>query len=280
MGGLRKYMPITWITSLVGSLALIGTPLFVGLLLEGQHHRGGAREPPAGRRASPTSRSSPACSSPRSTRSACTSSSSTARSASTTSPSRGEHDHDARSRRRARTTPHESPWVVTLPLVLLAIPSVVIGYLTIGPMLFGDFFKDSIFVDAARHPAMDELAEEFHGAARDGDARPDGAAVLAGAGRRRRPPMSSTCQRPTSRRRSRRALAFINRLLDNKYYFDWFNEHVLAAGARWLGKGLWKGGDVGADRRRHRQRLGARRRRGGRRRRGWCRRATCTGTRW
>ena len=67
--------------------------------------------------------------------------------------------------------PHESPWVVTLPLVLLAIPSVVIGYLTIGPMLFGDFFEDSIAVDAARHPAMKELAEDFHGAGRDGAAR-------------------------------------------------------------------------------------------------------------
>ena len=50
-----------------------------------------------------------------------------------------------------------------MPLVLLAIPSVVIGYLTIGPMLFGDFFKDAIVVDAEHHPAMEELAEEFHG---------------------------------------------------------------------------------------------------------------------
>jgi NADH-quinone oxidoreductase subunit L len=50
--------------------------------------------------------------------------------------------------------PHESPWVVTVPLVLLAIPSVVIGFMTIGPMLFGDFFKDAIFVNAAAHPAM------------------------------------------------------------------------------------------------------------------------------
>jgi NADH-quinone oxidoreductase subunit L len=60
--------------------------------------------------------------------------------------------------------PHESPWVVTLPLILLAIPSVVIGAMTIGPMLFGDFFKDSITVLGDRHPAMAELAKEFHGA--------------------------------------------------------------------------------------------------------------------
>jgi NADH-quinone oxidoreductase subunit L len=59
--------------------------------------------------------------------------------------------------------PHESPWVVTVPLVLLAIPSVVVGFMFIQPMLFGDFFKDVIFVDAVRHPAMAKLAEIFHG---------------------------------------------------------------------------------------------------------------------
>src|SRR5581483_5727034 len=66
----------------------------------------------------------------------------------------GEHAHE----------PHESPWVVWLPLVLLAIPSVVIGYETIAPMLFGDFFKDAIFVNVEQHPAMEELAHEFGGA--------------------------------------------------------------------------------------------------------------------
>ncbi|MFX8995793.1 hypothetical protein ABTN26_18855, partial [Acinetobacter baumannii] len=59
--------------------------------------------------------------------------------------------------------PHESPWVVTLPLVLLAIPSVVIGAIAIEPMLFGDFFKNVIFV-SEHHHAMHELKEEFHGA--------------------------------------------------------------------------------------------------------------------
>ena len=58
--------------------------------------------------------------------------------------------------------PHESPWVVTVPLVLLAIPSVFIGFITIGPMLFGDFFKGVIFV-GSNHHAMSELAKEFHG---------------------------------------------------------------------------------------------------------------------
>ena len=48
--------------------------------------------------------------------------------------------------------------------IMAAIPSVVIGFLTIGPMLFGDFFKDAIFVNNELHPAMEELAHEFHGA--------------------------------------------------------------------------------------------------------------------
>ena len=63
-------------------------------------------------------------------------------------------------------------------------PSVVIGFMTIEPMLFGDFFKDAIFVDDDKHPAMKELAEAFHGPLADGLARPDRRAVLAGAGRR------------------------------------------------------------------------------------------------
>jgi NADH-quinone oxidoreductase subunit L len=146
MGGVRKYMPITWITSLLGSLALIGTPFFSGFyskdsIIEAVHesHLWGS--------ASPTSRCWPACSSRPSIRSACTSWCSTARSATTRIPTRtttttarpsdGHHE------------PHESPWVVWLPLVLLAIPSVVIGFMTIEPMLFGEFFKGAIFVDAA-----------------------------------------------------------------------------------------------------------------------------------
>jgi len=142
------------------------------------------------------------------------------------------HDH----------TPHESPWVVWLPLVLLAIPSVLIGYLTIGPMLHGGFFKDSILVDATLHPAMAELAEHFHGAA---------AMALHSLGTL---PLWLAVAGvvtayvfymvvPAVPAAIARALSPIVTLLENKYYLDWFNEHVLAAGARLLGRGLWKGGD-------------------------------------
>jgi len=139
--------------------------------------------------------------------------------------------------------PHESPAVVTLPLIALAIPSVIIGFMTIGPMLYGDFFKDSIFVNAA-HPAMEELAKEFHGAAMMGvQAFVSAPFWLALAGvavayvfYMVKPEIPTAIQA---------RFGFIYRLLDNKYYFDWFNENVLARLARLTGMGLWKGGDEG-----------------------------------
>ena len=140
--------------------------------------------------------------------------------------------------------PHESPAVVTWPLIALAIPSVVIGFMTIGPMLFGDFFKDSIAVVGERHPAMEELARAFHGPVAMAIHALTGpifwlalaGVVLAWFFYLRRPDIPAAIQRRFS---------FLYRLLDNKYYFDWFNENVLARAARLAGQGLWKGGDVG-----------------------------------
>ena len=140
--------------------------------------------------------------------------------------------------------PHESPWVVTVPLLLLAIPSVVIGFITIQPMLFGDFFKDSIIINTAAHPAMAKFAEAFHG--------PVSMAVhalstlplylaLAGA-------VSAWYMyliNPAVPVAIGRALRPLVVVLENKYYMDWFNENVLAKAARGLGIGLWKGGDRG-----------------------------------
>ena len=181
MGGLRKYMPITWITMWIGTLALVGMPFFAGfyskdtiieaaqaaaqhggwvqaygylavllgvvvtsfysfrllyMTFHGQerfrnvaaHHESHAK---SGHAAGTT------------------------------------HDADAHARdehgHHGTVEPKESPWVVTLPLILLAIPSVVIGFLTAGPMLFGRFFDGAIVIDAVRHPAMSTLTEEFHG---------------------------------------------------------------------------------------------------------------------
>jgi NADH-quinone oxidoreductase subunit L len=130
-----------------------------------------------------------------------------------------------------------------MPLILLAIPSVLIGYFTIEPMLYGDFFKDAVFINSELHPAMKELAHEFHGAmamAVHGlSTLPFWLAfagvVVAFVFYRLKPEIPAAIGR---------ALAPVVTVLENKYYMDWFNEHVLAAGARLLGRGLWKGGDV------------------------------------
>ncbi|GAA4333174.1 NADH-quinone oxidoreductase subunit L [Variovorax defluvii] len=244
MGGVRKYMPITWITSLLGSLALIGTPWFSGFyskdsIIEAVHesHLWGAgfaywavligvfvtafysfrmyflvfhgkerydQNPDAHH--------------------------------DDHGHGHDDHHHDHK--------PHETPWVVWVPLVLLAIPSVVIGYLTIQPMLYGEFFKDSIFVDAARHHAMKELAEAFHGPmamALHGLTAPPFWLALAGVVLA----WYMYLVNPALPAAIQRAFSPIYKLLENKYYMDWFNEHVLARGTRALGTGLWKGGDQG-----------------------------------
>ena len=133
--------------------------------------------------------------------------------------------------------------MVTVPLVLLAIPSVIIGALTIGPMLHGGFFADSIVVDEARHPAMAELGEEFHGAA-----------AMALHGLTTLPFWLALAgvvaawvfylRRPDIPAALKARFGFLYRLLDNKYYMDWINENLLAPAARGVGLGLWKGGDV------------------------------------
>jgi NADH-quinone oxidoreductase subunit L len=157
-------------------------------------------------------------------------------------PHPGAHDHH--DDHGHAHEPHETPWVVWLPLVLLAVPSVVIGYLTIGPLLHGTFFADSIAVDAARHPAMKVLGEHFHGAAAMGlhalQTLPFWLALAGVAAA-----WWFYLKQPSIPAALARTFAPLYRILDNKYYMDWFNEHVLAAGARLLGTGLWKGGDVG-----------------------------------
>ena len=247
MGGVRKYMPITWITALLGSLALIGTPFFAGFyskdsIIEAVHesHLWGSgfayfavlagvfitafysfrmyflvfhgkerydKNPDAhGHHAH----------------------------ADETEPDHGHHDNHAK--------PHESPWVVWLPLVLLAIPSVVIGFMTVSPMLFGDFFKDAIVVNGEKHHAMEELAQAFHGPLAMGiHALTSAPFWLALGGVVLSYLMYMVF--PAWPAAIRRMFNPIYVLLDNKYYIDWFNENVLARGTRLLGAGLWKGGD-------------------------------------
>jgi NADH-quinone oxidoreductase subunit L len=140
-------------------------------------------------------------------------------------------------------TPHESPWVVWLPLVALAVPSVIIGYLTIQPMLFGDFLKDAITVHGEHHHAMGELKEEFHGAMAMALHSLQTLPVWLAVGG------VATAYffylvKPSIPAALGRTFAPLVRVMENKYYMDWINENILAAGARLLGRGLWKGGDV------------------------------------
>jgi NADH-quinone oxidoreductase subunit L len=244
MGGLRKYMPITWLTSLLGSLALIGTPFFAGFyskdsIIEAVHasHLAGSGfayfavtagvfvtafysfrmyflvfhgEERFHHKPAPPEDDDPHH-----------------------APHGDEEGH-----------PHESPWVVTAPLVLLAVPSVVIGFMTIGPMLYGDFFKDSIVVLAERHPAMAEMAREFHGAvamALHGLMTLPFFLALAGVVTA----YVFYLVKPEIPAAIKARFGPVYRLLDNKYYMDWINENIFARAARLAGQGLWKGGDQG-----------------------------------
>ncbi len=240
MGGLRKYMPITWITFLLGSLALIGTPFFSGFyskdaIIEAVH----ASRLPASGFAYFAVLAGVFVTAFYSFRLYFLVFHGAERYDKNPDAHHGHH-HDDHHGHDAK--PHETPWVVWLPLVLLAIPSVVIGAMALMPMLFGDFFKGVIHVDAARHPAMAELAENIHGwipmALHGFTALPFWLA-LAGVAVSYYMYMIN----PALPARIQRMFQPVHTLLENKYYLDWFNENVLARGARALGTGLWKGGD-------------------------------------
>ena len=224
MGGLKKYMPITYWTSLIGSLALIGFPGFSGFfskdaIIEAVHH--------------------------------------------STIPGAGfayimvllgvfvtafysfrmfflVFHGEERMDHHTKEHLHETPWVVTGPLIALAIPSVIIGWMTIEPMLFGSYFADSILVKEA-HNVLGQIhfttefgfiEHAFHGVA----------VYLAAAGvflawfiYMKAPHLAELVKLK---------LGFLYRLLDKKYWVDEVYFKTFADGSRGLGKGLWKGGDV------------------------------------
>jgi NADH-quinone oxidoreductase subunit L len=245
MGGLRKYMPITWITSLLGSLALIGTPLFSGFyskdsIIEAVH----ASHLPGAQFAYLAVIVGVFVTAFYSFRMYFLVFHGEERFHHKPFPQEDAAEHDAHHGHDEDHTPHESPWVVTAPLVLLAIPSVVIGFMTIQPMLFGDFFKDSILINLHAHPAMEELAEEFHGAA-----------AMALHGLTQLPFWLATAGVvvaylfymvwPSVPAKFAKVLRPVVIVLENKYFMDWINENILARLARIIGVGLWKGGDAG-----------------------------------
>ena len=238
MGAVRKYMPITWITSLLGSLALIGTPFFSGFyskdsIIEAVHESNLA----AAGFANFAVLAGVFVTAFYSFRMYFLVFHGKERYDQNPDAHHGDHhdDHESHS-------PHESPWVVTVPLILLAIPSVVIGFMTIQPMLFGEFFKDAIFIDAEKHAGMKTLADAFHGpVAMALHAVSTAPFWLALAGVVVAWYMYLI--NPAVPAAIGRALRPLVVLLENKYYMDWINENILARGARALGNGLWKVGD-------------------------------------
>ena len=242
MGGLRKYMPITYLTMLIGALANAGLPPFAGFfskdsILEAVHlshipgagfaylmvlagvfvgglysfrlifyafhgkERFGAHDAGHGHAAA-----------------------------------NDEHGHAGHDH-----VPHESPSVVTLPLILLAIPSIAAGW-TIGTVLYGGYFGSAIYI-APEHEGLAEMAKQFHGVigmmlhgvttlpfwfALAG-------AVTAGYLYIVNPELPGVL---------RQKFSFLVNILTEKYGFDRFNDWFFAGGARALGGGLWKFGDV------------------------------------
>ncbi len=240
MGGVRKYMPITWITSLLGSLALIGTPFFSGFyskdsIIEAVHES----VLPAAGFANFAVLAGVFVTAFYSFRMYFLVFHGKERYDQNPDAHHGHHDDHGHDDHHA---PHESPWVVTVPLILLAIPSVVIGYMTIEPMLYGEFFKDVIFVNADKHPVMVEMAEAFHGpVAMAKHALSTAPFWLA---------LSGVVVawymyliNPKVPAFFARALRPLIVVLENKYFLDWINENILARGARLLGTGLWQVGD-------------------------------------
>ncbi|MBF4987420.1 NADH-quinone oxidoreductase subunit L [Methylophilus sp. 14] len=269
MGNLKKYMPVTWITSLIGSLALIGTPFFAGfyskdsiieavelshipgsgfayfavivgvfvtafysfrlyfLVFHGEEKWRHAKHDDHAHAASNDHAD--------------------AHHDDAHHDEDHAHDEDHHHGLGPNDNPHEPGWVVTLPLALLAIPSLVIGYIALEPMLYGDFFKNVIFVNPEAHPAMEHLAHHYHEFMHS----PAGMAIhgftslpffLAASG-----VLLSWffyMKRPDIPAAIKARCGVIYNILENKYGFDSFNEKFFAGGSRCLGSLLWKFGDI------------------------------------
>ena len=238
MGGLRRQMPVTWITAWVGTLALIGFPFMAGFyskdaIIEAVHAstRWGSGVAYwavllgvvvtafySFRLLYLTFHGQPRY---------------------TIDVGAGHHPPDG----VLQHAPKESPLVVTVPLVLLAIPSIAIGYLTIGPVLFGGWLADSIFV-LPQNDVLHELGGHFHGAAAMGLHALQTAPfwlMLAGFA-------AATMiylARPSLADRLQQRMPGLHRVLTNKFYVDEFYQKAFVSRTVRIGTGLWEKADAG-----------------------------------
>jgi len=226
MGGLRKKMPITYWTSLIGSLALIGFPAFSGfyskdIIIEAVH----ASSIPGASIAFWAVLGGVFVTAFYSFRLFFL-----------VFHGKPRMDDDTWSHA------HESPKVVTVPLILLAIPSVIIGFFTVSAVVFGDYFNDVIFV-AEAHDALAKVAEAYHGPVQFiGHAFHTPAIYLAAAGVLTA--FVFYMLAPSIPAFLDSKLGFLRRILENKYGFDDFNQAVFANGSIGLGRQLWRKGDM------------------------------------
>jgi NADH-quinone oxidoreductase subunit L len=241
MGGLRRHMPITWMTSLIGTLALIGFPFFSGFyskesIIDAVH----LSDLPGAGFAYAAVTAGVFVTALYSFRLYFLVFEGRERFQEAPRTAEGEH---AGGHGHAAEKPHETPPVIWLPLVALAVPSVVIGAAAIGPMLFGRFFGDAIRV-APQHDVVARLGQHFHSwlaMGLHGFAAPAFWLAMAGAGLA----WYLFLKRPELPDRIQAAVRPLYVLLDQKYYFDRFNDWFFAGGARTVGRGLWRIGDVG-----------------------------------
>jgi NADH-quinone oxidoreductase subunit L len=226
MGGLRKYMPITYWTCLIGALALIGFPGFAGFFSKD------ALIEAVELSTLPAARYGYWCV----LIGVFVTAFYTFRLVFMTF--HGQERMDEHTREHL----HESPWVVTLPLVLLAIPSVIIGWPAVGTLLFGDYFGGAVYV-APAHDVLARLGEHYHGPlafVQHGLGSPILGLAAAGV-------MLAWylyLKRPELAEQLRVKAGGLYTLLVNKYYIDAFNERFIAGGSRALGNLLWRVGDV------------------------------------
>jgi len=236
MGGLRKYLPITYLTMLIGALANAGLPPFAGFFSKDSiieavqlSHLPGAGFAYLALLAGVF------IGGLYSFRLVFF----TFHGAERFRHAHAGHGHDDQ-HQGEHSEPHESPKVVTVPLILLAIPSIGAGWL-IGPLLFDGYFGSSIVIGAEHH-ALTHMREEFHGvmtmALHALTTLPfwlafGGAATA----------WYLYIVKPDLPARIKTRFALVSYVLEKKYGLDDFNDWFFAGGARLLGRGLWKGGD-------------------------------------